>query len=378
MEDSAFPIQRAPTPTSPAAPQPAPDQNTSIEAPNAQDLVKKILEIAQQFHRKIHSAAGKFLKDIAGKKFDERFEALMGQKKGDSGVEVKRWVCNAELPWTVEEFFDKAVALRHSLANHAVIPGRTNEDIMAVLTKGLEEWARNVRAVCKPLAEQAQAFAVSGRDLKARLPEKTRRVNNRKQILLTRKLLGKTRYPDADVTFRCLHGFPLVGEMDATGVFEQRPVEHANEGADPTWLAKNARIRRGAIAAEMAGQPVDDVARQVYDLTVNPEYGEPAMGWAAGPFSEAEMSERLGHDLWVPCRMLGATQGDKVRQIDDLSEKDHERLQHVPRKSRSGRGGRHSEHRQILGGRHPTRSGAPVSRILGDHGFRASAVLPIA
>jgi hypothetical protein len=69
---------------------------------------------------------------------------------------------------------------------------------------------------------------------------KVQAVNKNKKILLMKKLLKQMDYPDMEVVFKCLHGFPIVGDMDVTGVFERRPVGQVMVGAHTTWLARHA------------------------------------------------------------------------------------------------------------------------------------------
>ena len=61
------------------------------------------------------------------------------------------------------------------------------------------------------------------------------------------------------------------------------------------------------------------VLRDVYLKTVGTPDSEVEKGWASGPFTEEEMTERMG-PLWLPARRFGIEQGDKTRQIDDISE----------------------------------------------------------
>ena len=42
-------------------------------------------------------------------------------------------------------------------------------------------------------------------------------------------------------------------------------------------------------------------------------------GWASCPFTEEEITQRLG-PLWIPCQRFGVDQGETIRQVDDFSE----------------------------------------------------------
>eukprot|EP00973_Karenia_brevis_P088500 12271898-Karenia_brevis.AAC.1 len=64
-----------------------------------------------------------------------------------------------------------------------------------------------------------------------------------------------------------------------------------------------------------SGNPKVDAA--VYDSTV--EEALPGKGWLKGPVSAKELDEIHNH-LWVAARRFGVVQGDKIRNVDDLSE----------------------------------------------------------
>ena len=107
---------------------------------------------------------------------------------------------------------------------------------------------------------------------------------------------------------------------------EQGPLNEFLIGADPIWLARQAKSSRKALIRKIEEQEIDDLVKEVYDLTTAEGTGEVDRGWAVGPFTEEEMTERMGHDLWTACRRFGVIQRDlttlkeKVRLIDDLSE----------------------------------------------------------
>ena len=145
-----------------------------------------------------------------------------------------------------------------------------------------------------------------------------------------KKRLGQMDYIDMEVVFKCLHGFPIVGDMGVTGVFERRPVGQVMVGADTTWLACLAIRSREDLVAKIIAQPVDDVFREIYRITTDREEGEVAKGWAIGHpsgrgFTEDEMTERFGHLLRNAARRFGVVQRnlttleDKIRQIDDFT-----------------------------------------------------------
>ena len=70
----------------------------------------------------------------------------------------------------------------------------------------------------------------------------------------------------------------------------------------------------------VSATPIDDDLIQLWATTTEDKTGEVDRGWAEGPYSEQEISDILGDDLWVAARRFGIHQKDKFRQIDDFSE----------------------------------------------------------
>ncbi len=65
-------------------------------------------------------------------------------------------------------------------------------------------------------------MAAQGNNAKEAFALEVRKVNMRKQALLTADLWPPIGYPDLVVAHGCLIGFPLVSEMFGIPVFEQR------------------------------------------------------------------------------------------------------------------------------------------------------------
>ena len=135
-----------------------------------------------------------------------------------------------------------------------------------------------------------------------------------------KRLLRSIKYADDNVWADCLTGFPLVGELESVSVFEQRPFEEVIRGAGVEWLTRTAVTARRDLIEKIRTSKIDDIAREIYKITTDETEGEVALGWASGPYTEDEMSTRLGTKCWIAARRFGVSQKDKIRQIDDFSE----------------------------------------------------------
>ena len=140
-----------------------------------------------------------------------------------------------------------------------------------------------------------------------------------KNLVAFKRMLQHIEYPDVRAAELMVEGFPLIGSMDKTGVFEERPLNSVVQGADSSWLYLSAKQSRRDLITEIQAQEMTPVLREVYKKTVGTPESEVERGWASGPFTEEEVTQRLG-PLWIPCRRFGVDQGEKIRQIDDFSE----------------------------------------------------------
>ena len=78
-----------------------------------------------------------------------------------------------------------------------------------------------------------------------------RQIVETKQLLLYKQMLQSIKYPDCNVADLMYQGFPIVGDMDITGVFEQRQEQDVIQGADPIWLLKQAKLVRKTLTQEI-------------------------------------------------------------------------------------------------------------------------------
>ena len=165
-------------------------------------------------------------------------------------------------------------------------------------------------------------------ELKSQMQKHVRQIVKSKPILLYKQMLRAINYPDIKAADLMSQGFPIVGDMDITGVFETRNEADVIQGADPIWLMKQARLARKSIIQQIEGTPCDHILQGLYSKTVTDEDSEINQGWASGPFTEEEIIKRRG-PLFLPCRRFGVEQGEddqgnpKIRPIDDFSEHFH-------------------------------------------------------
>ena len=243
------------------------------------------------------------------------------RKGGELGSETKTVELLVGLPWDKEEFFYKSVQTPHPIQGEAVLPDHTKIAIANMLSDGTDKIQARLAESMSKWLEVNKSLHKAELDLHKQLGKTVPHVAHvvaQKNILVFKKMLQSMGYPDTRVAELLVEGFPLVGTLDRTGVFEDRPSDKVTQGADVRWLYQSAKVIREDLREQVMKEEVTDISREVYKKTAEGEDSEVAKGWASGPFTEEELTQRHG-PLWSCCKRFGVSQGDKVRQIDDFS-----------------------------------------------------------
>ena len=165
----------------------------------------------------------------------------------------------------------------------------------------IERWTRWAREL-QPLEDK----------LHARMPERVASVYRGKRLLLLQKILEATRFGYLDIVRDMIHGCRITGDMGKSGIFPPKWAE-ATMSMEELWVLAS-RFRKSLIES-MRSSGDAEVDRDLYEQTQQ----EVAQGLAAGPFTEQELSDRLG-PRWFAARRFGVRQGPKTRCVDDFSE----------------------------------------------------------
>ena len=107
-------------------------------------------------------------------------------------------------------------------------------------------------------------------------------------------------------------GMNITGTIPPSGIFPEKvrtPCITAQQ------LRESGRFTRRGTLASMRSSGSREIDAKVWNETRD----EVAAGWMTGPFTEAQMVERLGEHFIVN-RRFGLQQGTKIRSIDDLTE----------------------------------------------------------
>ena len=81
--------------------------------------------------------------------------------------------------------------------------------------------------------------------------ERFARIIGPKLVVLLQELFEKHAHPDRLLAHRYLTGFPLVGELDRTGVFTECDLEFLGDSLNPIRLARVAKERQQSLQSQV-------------------------------------------------------------------------------------------------------------------------------
>ena len=215
------------------------------------------------------------------------------------------------------EFFNKALAAKHPCNTNESVTPLTKEVVSEVLEKGFTEVASQRIKAMVMIKKLKTELATEELRFKSTLPEHCRKVLASKSVLLWKKLLEITKFPDRGV-FELMCGTPLAGEHSKSEIFGERIVMAKTS---EQLLRLSSVWRNPTLLARKVHE--DDPALQ--KVLWNETLKEVEKGYIQGPYSSLEDVRReLGSDSVCLVRRFAILQGQgedvKPRVIDDAKE----------------------------------------------------------
>ena len=213
---------------------------------------------------------------------------------------------------TPEEFVAKARMVQHPASSFEAVEDCLLKEIFELLTKGPEAIARR-RAVASALwSKRVQELSADEASLHEQLPQHLQVILKGKNLLVFQEMLCSVGYEDVHLVSDICAGFKMTGMAKDSMIFPHKLRAPSISEAE---LMRSAKWTRHALKVTSSGNSALDL--QLFEQALK----EVEDGWLQGPFSEEELSEKLG-PLWVLSRRFGLLQdgGAKLRSIDDLSE----------------------------------------------------------
>ncbi|CAE7297403.1 unnamed protein product [Symbiodinium sp. CCMP2592] len=234
---------------------------------------------------------------------------------------------------TKQEFTHRALKLDHPFDDAAAIDDSARRNIFDLLTKGLSSVAQKRINATKKVNQMAKELSVEEARFHASLPQHAQEVLKRKRILLWRRLLQETGFPDVSVG-ELMEGVDLVGKPAKLSLFEWKEVPATSSVQD---LLDSSVWRNHALQKSLDVDDSDDLTSKLWECTLQ----EVEKGFLKGPFqSEEQVRAALGEEAVCCTRRFlvvqGSAENPKFRPIDDFRESginahslDHLRLHDV-------------------------------------------------
>lgn len=222
----------------------------------------------------------------------------------DMGVRTKARV---GLPLEPERYVQQVSQLVHPAEQAIMLCPEMEEAVNLQIQLSAVELRKRRLAWCKKIIDYKKNAAQDELSLHAKMAPHLKKVLAGKSLLTFRSILYGMNYVDAKIADEMMRGHPLVGWMEASGVFAAaiRPPE-----THPAELDKMARAFSGRTLSAIKASEDSLLDAELWQVTVD----EVAAGFLDGPYEVAE----LPHDAVVSPR-FALRQGGKTRPIDNLT-----------------------------------------------------------
>ena len=214
-----------------------------------------------------------------------------------------------------EEHFDKAIYLRHPALQFNVVPDALRRNLFRLCTMGIHEIAQQRMAVLKEVMKLKLALVSEERQLRAGMEAHVNTVTKDKALVLWRRLLMETQFPDMNVCSFMEQGVPLTGQEAESPLYFKKyaPAVMTVEQLDHQAVWKR-RAMMGKTLTEEEQEQERDLVRESQE--------EVEAGFLKGPFTEDQLNKKLGTDHWSLTRWFCLYQGKerKIRVIDNYKD----------------------------------------------------------
>ena len=180
---------------------------------------------------------------------------------------------------------------------------------------GIHEIAQQRIAVLKEVMKLKLALVSEERQLRAGMEAHVNKVTKDKALVLWRRLLMETQFPDMNVCSFMEQGVPLTGQEAESPLYFKKyaPAVMTVEQLDHQAVWKR-RAMMGKTLTEEEQEQERDLVRESQE--------EVEAGFLEGPFTEDQLNKKLGTDRWSLTRRFCLYQGEerKIRVIDNYKD----------------------------------------------------------
>ena len=211
------------------------------------------------------------------------------------------------LPWTPQEFLEKAVEAGHPSSFRSFLPIQLDQCVQLYFSMNVLDRMKMRIDKLKFWMRRMLDLRSDEKALHKSLHPEVEAVLHRKRILVWEEMLKSIDYSDMGVVreFRC--GAALTGATEETGLW---PKKFTPATLTPSDLHESAQRQRSALTYEQVVFYSEDIAAAVWSQTMD----EVAKGDIVGPFELDEVPKNCPLS-----KRFGIRQGGKIRCVDDFS-----------------------------------------------------------
>lgn len=221
------------------------------------------------------------------------------------------------IPWTVQEFLDKASGLGHPRLFLNGIPDELEQTIRYNVSANEYEAGRFRTETLRKWMTRAVELREAERELKQGMSEHRSRILGDKKLLLFQEMLDSTGYPDGSLAADMGKGFDLVGRLPPSKAFPRRSSFATLTGGQVRSIASRTRQAIWHSTKPSSSQLID---QEVYKVTME----EKEAGWLQGPMQLHELKANESLTRRFGIQQSGTDESGnptvKVRPIDNFTE----------------------------------------------------------
>ena len=213
---------------------------------------------------------------------------------------------------TYEQHMTCAFKLPHPALTEQGIPDDLKEAVFFVATHSLAHTAEFRLKRLSECVEVAKRLALSEKLAKLKMDTNVAEVTKNKRLELWEDLLTQIGFEDMNVVDHMRYGVQLTGWEPESPLYRKR---WSPPSMTPEQLDASAVWRRKALMSKAASADELELAPQLLEETMK----EVELGFLAGPYLEAEVSQILGCNDWSMSQRFLLLQGEelKPRVIDN-------------------------------------------------------------
>ena len=216
---------------------------------------------------------------------------------------------------SAEQWLKEAQTLEHPMRGEGALGKEQTDAIDRILSRSkLETKSYRVDRI-KYYLQMAQDLSHKKKELHQSMQPEIRSVMAGKRLLLLAQMMRDAGLGD-DISKQllglCLTGFPITGNIEASGIFSPE-FKEAGFSLPEVW--SQARVLQARALSTCRSSGDEEINREVWNATLE----ECREGKAAGQKTLQQIQEKFGK-RWIPNRRFGSRQGNSIRPIDDHSE----------------------------------------------------------